>query len=144
MEKKGLKSHDIRVILRSSHASCNGSRTVRLMYMVMEEFLQNYWEKSWLFALQQLKVQLYSILRSLSEWSGFKALIDFLQVRDDVKEKKPDPSIYVTASKRLGVSERDCLVVEDSVIGLQVATTAGMSCVITYTPSTADQDMHYM
>eukprot|EP00261_Vitis_vinifera_P017234 XP_010646823.1 PREDICTED: haloacid dehalogenase-like hydrolase domain-containing protein At4g39970 [Vitis vinifera] len=59
---------------------------------------------------------------------------------DDVKEKKPDPSIYQTAVKRLGVSEKDCLVVEDSVIGLQAATGAGMSCVITYTSSTADQD----
>ncbi|XP_044477305.1 haloacid dehalogenase-like hydrolase domain-containing protein At4g39970 isoform X3 [Mangifera indica] len=59
---------------------------------------------------------------------------------DDVKQKKPDPSIYVTAAKRLGVSEKDCLVLEDSVIGLQAATSAGMSCVITYTSSTADQD----
>ncbi|CAK9137503.1 unnamed protein product [Ilex paraguariensis] len=58
---------------------------------------------------------------------------------DDVKEKKPDPSIYVTAAKRLGVSGRDCLVVEDSVIGLQAATSAGMSCIITYTSSTANQ-----
>ncbi|CBI38381.3 unnamed protein product, partial [Vitis vinifera] len=39
---------------------------------------------------------------------------------DDVKEKKPDPSIYQTSVKRLGVSEKDCLVVEDSVSGLQV------------------------
>uniref|UniRef100_F6I251 Uncharacterized protein n=1 Tax=Vitis vinifera TaxID=29760 RepID=F6I251_VITVI len=38
---------------------------------------------------------------------------------DDVKEKKPDPSIYQTSVKRLGVSEKDCLVVEDSVSGLQ-------------------------
>ncbi|XVF17284.1 hypothetical protein REPUB_Repub10bG0106500 [Reevesia pubescens] len=58
---------------------------------------------------------------------------------DDVKEKKPDPLIYMTAAKRLGVSEKDCLLVEDSVIGLQAATKAGMSCVITYTSSTGDQ-----
>ncbi|KDO38686.1 hypothetical protein CISIN_1g048682mg, partial [Citrus sinensis] len=41
---------------------------------------------------------------------------------------------------RLGISEKDCLVVEDSVIGLQAATRAGMACVITYTSSTAEQD----
>ncbi|PPD96337.1 hypothetical protein GOBAR_DD06649 [Gossypium barbadense] len=69
----------------------------------------------------------------------FKGLDCFL-AGDDVKEKKPDPLIYLTAAKRLGVSEKDCLVVEDSVIGLQAATKAGMSCVITYTSSTADQD----
>lgn len=78
-------------------------------------------------------------LENLIGMERFQGLDCFL-AGDDVKEKKPDPSIYVTASKMLGVSERDCLVVEDSVIGLQAATTAGMSCVITYTPSTADQD----
>ncbi|XP_061949666.1 haloacid dehalogenase-like hydrolase domain-containing protein At4g39970 isoform X1 [Populus nigra] len=78
-------------------------------------------------------------LENLIGMERFQGLDCFL-AGDDVKEKKPDPSIYVTASERLGVSERDCLVVEDSVIGLQAATTAGMSCVITYTPSTADQD----
>lgn len=59
---------------------------------------------------------------------------------DDVLEKKPDPSIYLAAVKKLQVSERDCLVVEDSVIGLQAATRARIPCVVTYTSSTADQD----
>lgn len=66
--------------------------------------------------------------------------LDCFLAGDDVKEKKPDPSIYITAVKKLGVSESNCLVVEDSVIGLQAAVGAGMSCVITYTSSTADQD----
>ncbi|KAK7247405.1 hypothetical protein RIF29_42288 [Crotalaria pallida] len=78
-------------------------------------------------------------LENLIGIERFQSLDCFL-AGDDVKEKKPDPSIYVTASKKLGVSEKDCLVVEDSVIGLQAATKAGMSCVVTYTSSTADQD----
>ncbi|KAK0605089.1 hypothetical protein LWI29_022615 [Acer saccharum] len=78
-------------------------------------------------------------LESLIGMERFQGLDCFL-AGDDVKEKKPDPSIYLTAAKRLGISEKDCLVVEDSVIGLQAATKAGMSCVITYTSSTAEQD----
>ncbi|KAK3030980.1 hypothetical protein RJ639_035731 [Escallonia herrerae] len=84
-------------------------------------------------------------LENLIGIERFESLDCFL-AGDDVKEKKPDPSIYLTASQRLGVSERDCLVVEDSVIGLQVdlllcaARGAGMSCVVTYTPSTANQN----
>ncbi|CAH9089841.1 unnamed protein product [Cuscuta europaea] len=66
--------------------------------------------------------------------------LDCFLAGDDVIEKKPHPSIYVTAAKRLGVPNINCLVVEDSVIGLQAATSAGMSCVITYTSSTANQD----
>lgn len=33
-----------------------------------------------------------------------------------------------------------CLVIEDSLIGLQAASGADMACVITYTPSTKSQD----
>ena len=43
------------------------------------------------------------------------------------------------AAERLAVSPSACLVVEDSVIGLQAALGAGMRCIITYTASTAAQ-----
>ncbi|XP_009603501.1 haloacid dehalogenase-like hydrolase domain-containing protein At4g39970 [Nicotiana tabacum] len=78
-------------------------------------------------------------LENLIGLDRFNGLDCFL-AGDDVKVKKPDPSIYITAAEKLGVSESNCLVVEDSIIGLQAATGAGMSCVITYTSSTADQD----
>ncbi|CAN8229024.1 unnamed protein product [Cochlearia groenlandica] len=78
-------------------------------------------------------------LESLINIERFKGLDCFL-AGDDVKEKKPHPSIYITAADKLGVSVKDCLVIEDSLIGLQAATKAGMSCVITYTSSTSDQD----
>ncbi|KAJ0233502.1 Haloacid dehalogenase-like hydrolase domain-containing protein [Hirschfeldia incana] len=78
-------------------------------------------------------------LENLIQIERFQGLDCFL-AGDDVKEKKPDPSIYITAAEKLGVSVKDCLVIEDSVIGLQAATKAGMSCVITYTSSTSDQD----
>lgn len=43
---------------------------------------------------------------------------------DDVEQKKPDPSIYRIAAQRLGVDPSDCLVVEDSTIGLKVRIRA--------------------
>ncbi|KMZ59277.1 Haloacid dehalogenase-like hydrolase domain-containing protein [Zostera marina] len=78
-------------------------------------------------------------LQSLIGIERFQDLDCFL-AGDDVKEKKPDPSIYLAASKILGVESNDCLVIEDSVIGLQAATQAGMQCIITYTSSTANQN----
>ncbi|KAL2906160.1 hypothetical protein RDABS01_004870 [Bienertia sinuspersici] len=50
------------------------------------------------------------------------AAVIYRRRSDDVKEKKPDPSIYLAAAKKLGVSGKDCLVVEDSVIGLQLVS----------------------
>ncbi|XP_051141533.1 haloacid dehalogenase-like hydrolase domain-containing protein At4g39970 isoform X2 [Andrographis paniculata] len=78
-------------------------------------------------------------LENLIGMERFQNLDCFL-AGDDVKEKKPDPMIYLTAATKLGVSGKDCLVIEDSVIGLQAATGAGMPCVISYTASTANQD----
>lgn len=66
--------------------------------------------------------------------------LDCFLAGDDIKEKKPSPLIYLTAAEKLRLSGGDCLVVEDSVIGLQAATGAGMPCIITYTSSTANQD----
>ena len=38
---------------------------------------------------------------------------------DDVLVKKPDPTIYRIAAERLGVDPKECMVIEDSVIGCQ-------------------------
>ncbi|XP_042431140.1 haloacid dehalogenase-like hydrolase domain-containing protein At4g39970 [Zingiber officinale] len=83
-----------------------------------------------------------SVILSLENLLGLERFqsLDCFLAGDDVKTKKPDPLIYVTAAKKLGVQASNCLVVEDSVIGLQAATGAGMSCIITYTSSTANQN----
>uniref|UniRef100_A0A804M8C9 Haloacid dehalogenase-like hydrolase domain-containing protein n=1 Tax=Zea mays TaxID=4577 RepID=A0A804M8C9_MAIZE len=83
-----------------------------------------------------------SVIMCLENLIGLERFngLDCFLAGDDVKLKKPDPTIYITASEKLGVESKNCLVVEDSVIGLQAAKGAGMSCIITYTPSTASQD----
>lgn len=83
-----------------------------------------------------------SVIMCLENLIGLERFngLDCFLAGDDVKLKKPDPSIYITAAEKLGVQSQNCLVVEDSVIGLQAAKGAGMSCIITYTPSTANQD----
>jgi len=59
---------------------------------------------------------------------------------DMVGPKKPDPAIYNLASQQLGLDPSQCLVVEDSQIGLGAALAAGMNCVITTSAYTANQD----
>uniref|UniRef100_A0A0E0QKH2 Haloacid dehalogenase-like hydrolase domain-containing protein n=1 Tax=Oryza rufipogon TaxID=4529 RepID=A0A0E0QKH2_ORYRU len=83
-----------------------------------------------------------SVIMCLENLIGLERFngLDCFLAGDDVKLKKPDPSIYITAAEKLGAQSQNCLVVEDSVIGLQAAKGAGMSCIITYTPSTANQD----
>eukprot|EP00898_Chlorokybus_atmophyticus_P004484 jgi/Chlat1/5036/Chrsp329S04917 len=79
------------------------------------------------------------VLSNLLGQDRFNRLDCFL-AGDDVDKKKPDPKIYKVAAKHLGVDPASCVVVEDSLIGLQAAKGAGMRCVITYTSSTRNQD----
>ena len=53
--------------------------------------------------------------------------------------KKPDPIIYTMCAERLGLDPSECVVVEDSMVGLNAAKAAGMRCVITYTSSTKSE-----
>jgi len=49
--------------------------------------------------------------------------------RDDVERAKPDPAIFRLASERLGVEPGSCLVLEDSLVGVQAAKAAGMKVI---------------
>ena len=48
---------------------------------------------------------------------------------EDYKNSKPAPDAYLLAAARLGVAPKDCLVFEDTVMGIQAATAAGMTSV---------------
>lgn len=47
----------------------------------------------------------------------------------EVNSWKPDPGLFLAASRDLGVAASRCLVVEDSAVGLQAAQAAGMAAV---------------
>lgn len=48
---------------------------------------------------------------------------------DEVRRGKPDPEIFLTAARRLGLDPEGCAVVEDSERGVAAALDAGMRCV---------------
>ncbi|WGQ11824.1 HAD family phosphatase [Pedobacter gandavensis] len=48
---------------------------------------------------------------------------------EDVKKHKPDPEVYLTSARNLGVTPDQCLVFEDSYSGISAALNAGMRVV---------------
>jgi beta-phosphoglucomutase family hydrolase len=59
-------------------------------------------------------------------------LIDKFEVlvcADDYKRGKPAPDCFLLAAERLGVTPEDCLVFEDTELGIEAATAAGMAAV---------------
>lgn len=71
------------------------------------------------------------------------ALADAFEVAvsaQDERRGKPDPGVYLTAARRLGLQPGECLAVEDSLAGLEAAVAAGMRCVMVPDPSLAGHD----
>eukprot|EP00210_Caulerpa_lentillifera_P004064 g3877.t1 len=59
---------------------------------------------------------------------------------DIVPKKKPSPDIYNLAAEKLNVNPANCLVIEDSAIGVAAAKAAGMKCVVTRSSYTLNED----
>lgn len=57
--------------------------------------------------------------------SGLNPYLDFMMSNEDVVHAKPDPEIYVKSMKRLGVSPKQTLIVEDNEHGIKAAEAAG-------------------
>lgn len=64
-------------------------------------------------------------LSTLHLLDRFEALV----CAEDYKKGKPDPEAFLLAAEKLGVAPKDCLVFEDTDMGIQAATAAGMASV---------------
>jgi beta-phosphoglucomutase len=60
---------------------------------------------------------------------GIGKLFDAVADGNVVRNAKPDPEVFITAAKMLGVQPEDCVVFEDAVAGVEAALNAGMCCV---------------
>jgi beta-phosphoglucomutase family hydrolase len=60
---------------------------------------------------------------------------DTLVCAEDYKNGKPAPDAFLLAAARLGVPPEDCLVFEDTALGIQAATAAGMASVLVPPPA---------
>ena len=69
-----------------------------------------------------------------------KACFSEILAGDVVSKKKPDPEIYNLASERLSLEPSECVVIEDTRVGLLAAKSAGMHCVITTNGYSKDED----
>ncbi len=71
------------------------------------------------------RVNLDFLLEHIYVRHDFDVLID----DSEVNKGKPNPEIYLKASKKLGFEPKRCLVFEDSLAGIQAAINAGMKVI---------------
>ncbi len=60
---------------------------------------------------------------------------DTLVCAEDYKNGKPAPDGFLLAASRLGIPPEECLVFEDTDLGIQAATAAGMASVLVPQPA---------
>lgn len=71
--------------------------------------------------------------------AGLSEVFDLVITRDDVLRGKPSPAIYHTAAARLGLCSEDCLVLEDSPVGVAAAYAAEAPCILVPSQYPVDQ-----
>jgi len=69
---------------------------------------------------------LYKIKFNLNKTGLSSFFGDKLYSAYDIKRWKPEPHLYLHAAQEMGVSPDDCVVVEDSLHGVEAAIAAGM------------------
>ncbi|MGA8730769.1 MAG: HAD family phosphatase [Terracidiphilus sp.] len=66
---------------------------------------------------------------------GILHKFDTIVSAEDYANGKPAPDAFLLAAQRLGIAPEDCLVFEDTELGIQAATAAGMASVRVPIPS---------
>lgn len=90
------------------------------------------------FIAQCRKMNKKIAVASSADWRKVKGNLDEIKIPvetfdavlagNDVKNKKPDPEIFLLAAERIGLNPKDCLVIEDALSGIKAAKAAGCKC----------------
>lgn len=64
--------------------------------------------------------------------ANIEEYFSIVYTREDAKEIKPNPEIYLRIVNELDVSKEQCLIFEDSLIGIDAANNAGIEVVAMY------------
>lgn len=67
---------------------------------------------------------------NIIKMAGVYDYFDAFVCGDDVKNGKPHPEVFLTASQRLGIPPKDCVAFEDSINGIKSAYAANMMTVM--------------
>ena len=74
-------------------------------------------------------------LERLGRRQAFSAIV----TGSDVTQGKPDPRVFLLAAQRMGIEPSHCAVIEDAVVGIDAAVTAGMIAIALLGTAPADR-----
>ncbi|HYC59711.1 MAG TPA: HAD family phosphatase [Thermoanaerobaculia bacterium] len=89
------------------------------------------------------KLELTLAITSSAVRSSIEVILTRLGIRDafaliidgsEVVHGKPDPEAYLVTARKLGLAPHECIVIEDSQVGVVAAKRAGMFCIAVRNP----------
>jgi HAD superfamily hydrolase (TIGR01509 family) len=92
--------------------------------------------------LESLHGKVKLALASMSNRDVINYMLNVMDIRrffdvvltvDEVQNSKPDPEIFLKSAFQLGISPAKCVVVEDSIFGVEAAKAARMGCIAVLT-----------
>lgn len=101
--------------------------------------------KDWLARFKQMGLK--QAVASSAPQANIDALLDELGIRGYFQAEaagsnlkgKPDPAVFLLAAKLLEVDPANCLVIEDSIAGVEAARRAGCQCLAVLTTNQASE-----
>ncbi|PJG81901.1 hexitol phosphatase HxpB [Caviibacterium pharyngocola] len=70
------------------------------------------------------------LLAEITEKCGIADYFGYLSSATELDYNKPHPQVYLHAAKMLGVEAKNCIGIEDSVVGMTAVKAASMSCIV--------------
>jgi HAD superfamily hydrolase (TIGR01509 family) len=124
-EKHGLKMPVAEVARRKEELYFEILPQLTAVPEVLEHIEARHWQIPFAVVSGSTRDSVTASLKALKLLDKFETLV----CAGDYQKCKPDPEPFLTAAHRLGVAPGDCLVFEDSDMGIQAATAAGMASV---------------
>lgn len=73
-----------------------------------------------------------NINKNIKNKADINTIFDIVLSREDVKEKKPSPEVHNKILGILNVKPSECLIIEDSLIGVKAGVNAGIDVAVMY------------
>ena len=80
----------------------------------------------------------YRVIHAVLEVFGLDSAFEVVHSAEEESRGKPDPAVYLSTARKLGLEPAQCLAVEDSPNGLLSAKAAGMRCIVVPEPALRD------
>jgi len=77
----------------------------------------------------------YRVIHAVLNALALDSTFEIIHSAEEEVRGKPDPAVYLTTARKLGIEPERCIAIEDSPNGLLSAKAAGMRCIVVPEPA---------